>query len=270
MNKTKLAFVLLASLLLGACGSDGDGDSNNGNGGNVAYTETAVSEAPVWGIDWQFNQERPAWTKPDGSSYGNWTIMMVQLEEALRPYASDEDMMAIFVNGEMRGLASPAEGTVKDGNATFLMKVYGNETGTETVNVSLQYYSKRLNQIFTLSDNINLNSDESTGIDEDYIPPFTLGSAKYPIVKTVGVESQLTKAGVPYSSAIFCSSRSLNIISLLFLQAIPPSSPRALRSILPFLVIGISASGNRVFGSMKGGRRLRSSFISAFFSRSPV
>ena len=200
MNKTKLAFVLLASLLLGACGSDGDGDSNNGNGGNVAYTETAVSEAPVWGIDWQFNQERPAWTKPDGSSYGNWTIMMVQLEEALRPYASDEDMMAIFVNGEMRGLASPAEGTVKDGNATFLMKVYGNETGTETVNVSLQYYSKRLNQIFTLSDNINLNSDESTGIDEDYIPPFTLGSPKYPIVKTVGVESHLTKVGIPFAN----------------------------------------------------------------------
>lgn len=199
MNKTKLAFVLLASLLLGACGSDGDGDSNNGNGGNVAYTETAVSEAPVWGIDWQFNQEIPAWTKPDGSSYANWTIMMVQLEEALRPYASDEDMMAIFVNGEMRGLASPAEGTVKDGNATFLMKAYGNETGTETVNISLQYFSQRLNQIFTLSDNINLNSDESTGIDEDYIPPFTLGSAKYPIVKTVGAESQLTKAGVPYS-----------------------------------------------------------------------
>lgn len=195
MNKIKLAFALLAGLVFGACGSDDDG----GNNSNVKYTEAAVSEAPVWGIDWQFNQERPAWTKPDAGSYGNWTIMMVQLEEALRPYASDEDMMAIFVNGEMRGLASPAEGTVKDGNATFLMKAYGNETGTETVNISLQYFSQRLNQIFTLSDNINLNSDESTGIDEDYIPPFTLGSAKYPIVKTVGAESQLTKAGVPYS-----------------------------------------------------------------------
>ena len=195
MNKIKLAFVLLAGLVFGACSSDDDG----GNNSNVKYTEAAVSEAPVWGIDWQFNQERPAWTKPDGSSYGNWTIMMVQLEEALRPYASDEDMMAIFVNGEMRGLATPAEGTVKDGNATFLMKVYGNETGTETVNVSLQYFSQRLNQIFTLSDNINLNSDESTGIDEDYIPLFTLGSPKYPIVKTVGVESHLTKVGVPYS-----------------------------------------------------------------------
>ena len=196
MNKIKLAFVLLAGLVFGACGSDDDGGNNNNN--NVKYTETAVSEAPSWQIDWSFNQERPVWTKPDAGSYGNWTIMMVQLEETLRPYASDDDMMAIFVNGEIRGLATPAEGTVKNGNAAFLMKVYGNETGTETVNVSLQYYSKRLNQIFNLSENISLNSDESTGIDEDYIPLFTLGSSKYPIVKTVGAESYLTKVGIPF------------------------------------------------------------------------
>ena len=187
MNKIKLAFVLLAGLVFGACGSDDDG----GNNSNVKYTETAVSEAPVWGIDWSFNQERPVWTKPDAGSYGNWTIMMVQLEEALRPYASDEDMMAIFVNGEMRGLASPAEGTVKDGNATFLMKAYGNETGTETVNISLRYYCHKLKQIFTLSENMKLDADVSTGIDENYIPEFTKGSAKYPVVKTVTAESIL-------------------------------------------------------------------------------
>ena len=198
MNKIKLAFVLLAGLVFGACGSDDDGGNNNNN--NVKYTEAAVSEAPSWQIDWSFNQERPVWTKPDAGSYGNWTIMMVQLEETLRPFASDDDMMAIFVNGEIRGLATPAEGTVKNGNATFLMKVYGNETGTETVNVSLQYFSQRLNQIFNLSENINLNSDESTGIDEDYIPLFTLGSSKYPIVKTVGAESYLTKVGIPFAN----------------------------------------------------------------------
>jgi hypothetical protein len=196
MNKVKIMSILLASLVLGACSSS-DGDSNNSQ---QAYSETTVTEAPAWQIDWSFNQERPVWTKPDAGSYGNWTIMMVQLEETLRPFASDDDMMAIFVNGEIRGLATPAEGTVKNGNAAFLMKVYGNETGTETVNVSLQYYSKRLNQIFNLSENISLNSDESTGIDEDYIPLFTLGSSKYPIVKTVGVESHLTKVGIPFAN----------------------------------------------------------------------
>ena len=194
MNKIKLAFALLAGLVFGACSSD-DGGGNN----NAKYTETAVSEAPVWQIDWSFNQERPNWTKPDASSYGNWTILMVQLEETLRPFSSDNDMMAIFVNGEIRGLASPAEGTVKDGNALFLMKVYGDESVTETMNISLQYYCKNLNQIFNLSENINLNSDEPTGIDTDYIPLFTFGSPKYPVVKTVGAESHLTRVGIPFA-----------------------------------------------------------------------
>ena len=187
--------ILLASLVLGACSSS-DGDSNNSQ---QAYSETTVTEAPAWQIDWSFNQERPVWTKPDGS-YGNWTIMMVQLEETLRPFASDDDMMAIFVNGEIRGLATPAEGTVKNGNATFLMKVYGNETGTETVNISLQYYSQTLKHLFTLNDNITLDSEETTGIDEAFVPKFTLGSSKYPVQKTVAVEPLLTKVGITPAS----------------------------------------------------------------------
>ncbi len=196
MNKVKIMSILLASLVLGACSSS-DGDSNNSQ---QAYSETTVTEAPAWQIDWSFNQERPVWTKPDAGSYGNWTIMMVQLEETLRPFASDDDMMAIFVNGEIRGLATPAEGTVKNGNAAFLMKVYGNETGTETVNISLQYYSQTLKHLFTLNDNITLDSEETTGIDEAFVPKFTLGSSKYPVQKTVAVEPLLTKVGITRES----------------------------------------------------------------------
>ena len=196
MNKVKIMSILLASLVLGACSSS-DGDSNNSQ---QAYSETTVTEAPAWQIDWSFNQERPVWTKPDAGSYGNWTIMMVQLEETLRPFASDDDMMAIFVNGEIRGLATPAEGTVKNGNAAFLMKVYGNETGTETVNIALQYYSQTLKHLFTLNDNITLDSEETTGIDEAFVPKFTLGSSKYPVQKTVAVEPLLTKVGITPAS----------------------------------------------------------------------
>ena len=60
MNKTKLMFVLLASLILGACSSNDDDDSKN-----AGYTETALSEAPVWQIDWSNDQERPDWSEPD-------------------------------------------------------------------------------------------------------------------------------------------------------------------------------------------------------------
>ena len=62
--------------------------------------------------------------------------------------------------------------------------------------MSLQYYSQTLKHLFTLTDDISLDSDESIGIDEDYIPQFTLGSAKYPVLKTVNVEPMLTKAGI--------------------------------------------------------------------------
>jgi hypothetical protein len=189
-------FVLLASLVLGACSSSDD-DNNVNDPKNAAYTETTVTEAPAWQIDWSNNQERPNWTEPDGSLYANWTILKVQIEDALKAYASDGDLMALFVNGEIRALAKPAV-SVGGGTATgkFLMKAYGNETGSETVNMSLQYYSSTLKHLFTLTDNITLDADETTGIDEAFVPEFTLGSAKYPVQKTVDVEPLLTKAGI--------------------------------------------------------------------------
>ena len=188
-------FVLLASLVLGACSSDDDNNVNDPK--NAAYTETTVTEAPAWQIDWSNNQEHPNWTEPDGSLYANWTILKVQIEDALKAYASDGDLMALFVNGEIRALAKPAV-SVGGGTATgkFLMKAYGNETGSETVNMTLQYYCETLKHIFTLSDDISLDSDVTTGIDEAFIPEFTLGSAKYPVQQTVGVEGILTKAGI--------------------------------------------------------------------------
>ena len=193
MKKMYLSIVLLASLILGACSSDDDNDSKN-----AAYTETTQSEAPEWQIDWSNNQEQPNWTKPDATLYENWTTLLVQIEEALQPFVSEGDMMALFINDELRGLAKPAitVGNDQKSSTTFLMKAYGNETGTETVHISLRYYCQKLKHIFTLSDNINLSSDEAIGTDEDYIPLFTLGSAKYPVVKTVNVEPILTTVGI--------------------------------------------------------------------------
>lgn len=189
-------FVLLASLVLGACSSSDD-DNNVNDPKNAAYMETTVTEAPAWQIDWSNNQERPNWTEPDGSLYANWTILKVQIEDALKAYASDGDLMALFVNGEIRALAKPAV-SVGGGTATgkFLMKAYGNETGSETVNMSLQYYSSTLKHLFTLTDDITLDADVTTGIDEAFVPKFTLGSVKYPVQKTVDVEPLLNKVGL--------------------------------------------------------------------------
>ena len=195
MNKIKLMFVLLASLVLGACSSSDD-DNNVNDPKNAAYTETTVTEAPAWQIDWSNNQERPNWTEPDGYLYEVGTILKVQIEETLMPFASSGDLLALFVNGELRGLASPAVkiGTGQTENGKFLMKAYGKETGT--VNMSLQYYSQQLKHLFTLTGDINLDADETTGIDEAYIPEFTLGSAKYPVVMNLNVSTIIAKASI--------------------------------------------------------------------------
>ena len=149
-------FVLLASLVLGACSSDDDNNVNDPK--NAAYTETTVTEAPQWAMDWSNNQERPNWTEPDGYLYEVGTILKVQIEETLMPFASSGDLLALFVNGELRGLASPAVkiGTGQTENGKFLMKAYGKEAGT--VNMSLQYYSQQLKHLFTLTGRTFLSS----------------------------------------------------------------------------------------------------------------
>ena len=166
MKKTKIIFAALASLFLGACSS-----SDNSDNKQPSYTETAQTEAPAWLMDWSNNQERPDWTEPDFPSiYENWTVMKVQIEKTLEPYTSEGDLLALFVNGELRGLAGPAVivGSDQVDNGKFVLKVWGNETDNETVNMSLN----------------------------DFVPEFTKGSAKYPITKTVTVEPVLNGVGL--------------------------------------------------------------------------
>jgi hypothetical protein len=188
-------FILLASLAFCACSSSDD-DGTGSSGEEVVVTEISSSEAPVWKMDWSNNQERPNWTEPS-AIYENWTIMMVQLEETLQPFVSGDDLMAIFINDELRGLASPASVVgSEESSSKFILKAWGNETGSETVKMSLSYYSQKLKHLFTLSANIKLDSDETTGVDEAFIPTFTMGSSKYPVTKAVDVDPILSKIGV--------------------------------------------------------------------------
>lgn len=200
-------FLLLASLVWGACTSDdenaGEGNGNdngngNGNGQKLTYVTTPQEEPPVWQMDWSYNQERPNWQGPDASLFSTWTFVMVQIEDALKPYVSNDDMMAIFADEYMCGLARPAisVGGSDKVNTRFLMKIGNADIGPESYTVRLQYYCKKLNHIFTLSEKVNMDTDLTLGIDEEYVPEFTLGSAKYPVVKTVTAESILASVGI--------------------------------------------------------------------------
>jgi hypothetical protein len=164
----------------------------------AAQSAAAYASAPEWQVDWTYNQERPSWQAPNASDYENFTVMVVKIEEALQPYASKDDMLALFVGDELRGLAKPA--SVVGSNATdatsFVLKAFGNEADGDLLNVTLKYYNARLKHLFSRTSTIVFSADNVLGIDEDFIPAFTLGSSKYPVVKTIDVSTAISSTGI--------------------------------------------------------------------------
>ena len=183
--------VLLASFILGACSND---DEPKPDGFSVV---TSV-EAPSWQIDWQADDERPDWQNPDIQTYENWSIMKVQIEDELRPYTSTDDRLALFVAGECRGVQGPAivVGGQETNTTTYLLKAWGNENNGEELNITLRYYSARLRHVFSFTTTITFLAAQDIGVGEDFVPRFTLGSSKYPIVMHFDAAPLLSKASV--------------------------------------------------------------------------
>lgn len=193
----KKIMVLIAALaMVWGCSSDDDDNQRE------AFM-TNVNEAPSWAVNFEGDEVRPDWDNPDPSKFENWSVMIVQIEKALMPYTSSDDLLALFVDGEMRGLASPAvflDDDTEDDYSVYLLKAYGNEADQNQVNLTLCYYSSRLKQMFSRSVEMKYEMEKVYGLDEDLIPQFTLGPSKYPVVFDVDLISlapQLTTAIIP-------------------------------------------------------------------------
>lgn len=182
MKTNYLVLVLFAALAWG-CGSDDDDND---------FTLTTIAGAPTWQVDFSGNEVAPDWPEPNPSNYENWTIMLVEIEDALKPYSSADDLLALFVDDDLRGLSRPVinlsvgddEDVRKDESDKdlYILKAYGYETGQNEVNMTLRYYCSRLKQMFSLTKRMKFDVDYIYGLDEDFIPQFTHGSAKYPVV----------------------------------------------------------------------------------------
>ena len=163
----------------------------------TAYTVTPVEGAPQWQIDWSADLPRPEWQEPDASTFSSFAVMLVTIEEALQPYVSADDLLAIFVGDEVRGVATPlvlADGTV---DATrFLLKAYSDESEGDKITVSLKYYNAQLKQLFALSESMTLGEDNNLGIYDDFVPKFTEGTTKYAVTVAVDATDLLAQAGV--------------------------------------------------------------------------
>ena len=178
------AFFILHSSFFISCGSDDDEPMAEG------YTVATIGEAPSWQINWEGDDPRPDWQRPVPASYENWSVLLVQIEDELRPYVSDDDLLALFVDDELRGLASPAVsvgGEDEDDKGLFVMKAYGNESDRNQVSVTLSYYNSRLRQLFSRSVQMKYDMGKVYGGDDDLVPDFTMGASKYPVVKEIGV-----------------------------------------------------------------------------------
>ena len=74
--------------------------------------------------------------------------MMLKLQQELVPFSTDDDVIAVFVDGECRTV-SPRQLT-DDGDVYFVLNVRGS-VSEEASEFRISYYSGALHQIFTLA-----------------------------------------------------------------------------------------------------------------------
>ena len=195
--KSKITtFLMLAALAtLWGCSHHDDGDEepivDNPKKGTLV-----TNGKPEWKIDWSSNEQVPQWTSPNAKEFENWMILMVKLEDELAEVASEDDLMAAFINGELRSLNKPAkdpEGNYSKDGVKFILKILGNEKPDQRVSFSLKYYSQRLKQTFTLEGVDYFVNEKVWGIDQEYVIPLTRGSSKYPITMQLNVKMDPAK-----------------------------------------------------------------------------
>ena len=160
----------------------------------------SVSEIPVWEIDWSSNDPRPDWKDPDISAFESWMIIRVKVPNDIDPYVSDEDMMAVFINDELRGLSTVASYVYQDAETAvgqyFIVKAYGNLSTDIKEKFSIRYYNSKLHQLFAVEDEAKFVPEGDYGVTNNYVPPLLLGASKYPVIMDWGVRFSIDQEQV--------------------------------------------------------------------------
>lgn len=143
MNRKLYIILASALLMLGGCSSDNDDEGEKKS--NVAFTP--VSTAPDWSIDWTSNDPVPDWEDPAPTKFECSMNMLVGIASTsmLMPYSTDDDLLAVFVGDECRGVSH--RNVTKDGDVLFLVHAKGasEEAGLPT---TIRYYSAGARQLF--------------------------------------------------------------------------------------------------------------------------
>ncbi len=185
------------------CSSYDEDNSGSSSEETAGLKEVSVGK-PDWQVDLVNNEETPDWQAPDPSRYENWMIFVVRIQEELKSYMSDDDMMALFVGDELRGVNHPAKAAngqqaTVDESTYFILRVWGNEPSNQEVNATIKLWSSKLRHTFTLKGKGKIIPESVKGVDTEFLPDIALGSAKYPCTTWVNISFNPQDYGLEYS-----------------------------------------------------------------------
>ena len=165
-------------------------------GAMPAYTTNSPKKAPEWLAGFTYGDKRPDWQDPETGMYENFSVLFVDIEDELLPYVSNQDQLAVYVNDELRDVASPAVplGSTEEGGGFYMLKVWGNEAENQVINFTLKYYNSKLRHLFSISDKCTVG--EVLGVEESNVVPFTSDRVHYSGDGTLDVNAILAGYGI--------------------------------------------------------------------------
>jgi hypothetical protein len=159
-------------MMMWGCSSDSD---DNGQGNHSSFVPSA---SPTWAMDWSSDATAPDWKEPDVTRFECSMTMLVSLQQSLAAYSTDRDVMAVFVDGDCRGVSY--RNKLANGRVEYLLLVKG--TSEETGHaMELRYYCDSLHHMNVLT---ALRPFEPSNLmDEKYHIHLGVenGSGKYPV-----------------------------------------------------------------------------------------
>lgn len=179
MKNIKIMMILAALTMVGGCSKDGDGSSEP-TWNNSTFTP---SEKPTWVVDWHSDAVQPDWQDPDATKYECCMNMRLRLVDDMAPYSTEDDRLAVFINGECRGVSYRSK--MANGKVFFLLHINGDskEAGNK---MELRYYCDGLHH---MSITTAISPFVPNNVDDIFQSDFSIvsGSQKYPVATSLSV-----------------------------------------------------------------------------------
>jgi len=185
--KTIETIMLAAALTMAwGCSSDDDTPTSTNSEEEQQWTGStfAASEKPTWAIDWSSNATKPDWQEPAATKYECSMDMLVSLGQELAPYSTDNDVMAVFIGLECRGVSY--RNLLQDGRVAFLLHVKGSSYEI-ALPMQLRYYCDSLHHLNVTTAISPFTPNNVMGKTYQSVFNIDRGSTKYPLSTTLAV-----------------------------------------------------------------------------------